>query len=211
MHWAGSLFLCIVLCICIVAALLMRVPLRLAFCAEYINGWRGEATISYLWIRRTVPLTAAAFQKPDRTAEHTKRPPGGARERLRRNTSFHIEWKPLAGFTMEALRTISGRSRLNHLEIACAIGFSRPDITAYSYGLFWGLIAALPERWQAQSRIHIVPDFQNVRFELGAKGIIETTMGQAIGIMVSLARLWIRRVKEQAKNQNREEQIAYES
>lgn len=195
MHWAGSLFLCL----CIVITLLLYAPLKLSFCAQYQNGWRGEVTIGFLWINRTITWP-------------------GERNRLLENrqhhTSFQVEWKPLAGFLAEAVHTISRKSRLEHLEIQCDYGFRRPDVTAYCYGFFWSILAALPQTWLAKSRVQIVPDFQNTRFEFLLRGIVTTRLGQAISITVSLIALWMHRANAQearADTWNREEQIAYES
>lgn len=213
MHWAGSLFLCI----CIVIILLLYMPLRLVVYAEYHQSLRGEVTVQYLWMRRIIPLGSEKSQKQS-AEEHIeeKRTAGISRawKRWRKNTSLKIEWKPLAGFLTEAVHIISRRANLEQLELDCAAGFSRPDITAYSYGLFWGLLSLLPEKWMAQSRICYRPDFQNLRFEFEAKSIISLRMGQAIGMMVSLTALWMRyanRPNAAVNTQNREEQIAYES
>lgn len=213
MHWAGSLFLCI----CIVMILLLYMPLRLIFYAEYHQSLRGEVTVQYLWMRRTVPLEAEKSQKQcpeERVDKKGTAGIGRAWQRWRQNTSLKIEWKPLSGFLTEAAHIISCKARLEQLELDCAAGFSRPDITAYSYGLFWGLLSLLPEKWLAQSRICYRPDFQNIRFEFEAKSIINLRMGQAIGMMVSLTALWMRyanRPNAEVNTQNREEQIAYES
>ena len=213
MHWAGSLFLCI----CIVIILLLYMPLRLVVYAEYHQSLRGEVTVQYLWMRRIIPLGSEKSQK--QSAEKNieeKRTAGISRtwQRWRKNTSLKIEWKPLAAFLTEAVHIISRRVKLEQLELDCAAGFSRPDITAYSYGLFWGLLSLLPEKWLTQSRICYRPDFQNLRFEFEAKSIISLRMGQAIGMMVSLTALWMRyanRPNAAVNTQNREEQIAYES
>ena len=213
MHWAGSLFLCI----CILVILLLYMPLRLVVYAEYHQSLRGEVTVQYLWMRRIIPLGAENGQKQS-AEEHIeeKRTAGISRawQRWRKNTSLKIEWKPLASFLTEAVHIISRRARLEQLELDCAAGFSRPDITAYSYGLFWGVLSLLPEKWLAQSRICYRPDFQNIRFEFEAKSIISLRMGQTIGMMVSLTALWMRyanRPNAAVNTQNREEQIAYES
>ena len=213
MHWAGSLFLCI----CILIIFLLYMPLRLVVYAEYHQSLRGEVTVHYLWMRRIIPLGSEKSQKQS-AEEHIeeKRTAGISRawQRWRKNTSLKIEWKPLAAFLTEAVHIISRRANLEQLELDCAAGFSRPDITAYSYGLFWGVLSLLPEKWLAQSRIYYRPDFQNIRFEFEAKSIISLRMGQAIGMMVSLTALWMRyanRPNAEVNTQNREEQIAYES
>jgi hypothetical protein len=213
MHWAGSLFLSI----CILVILLLYMPLRLVVYAEYHQSLRGEVTVQYLWMRRIIPLGAEKSQKLRLEERADKKETAGisrAWQRWRKNTSLKIEWKPLAGFLTEAVHIISRRARLEQLELDCAAGFSRPDITAYSYGLFWGVLSLLPEKWLAQSRICYRPDFQNLRFEFEAKSIISLRMGQAIGMMVSLTALWMRyanRPNAAVNTQNREEQIAYES
>ena len=213
MHWAGSLFLCI----CILIILLLYMPLRLVVYAEYHQSLRGEVTVQYLWMRHIIPLGAVKNQKLRLKERADKKETAGisrAWQRWRKNTSLKIEWKPLAGFLTEAVHIISRRARLEQLEFDCAAGFSRPDITAYSYGLFWGGLSLLPEKWLAQSRICYRPDFQNLRFEFEAKSIISLRMGQAIGMMVSLTALWMRyanRPNAAVNTQNREEQIAYES
>lgn len=213
MHWAGSLFLCI----CILIIFLLYMPLRLVVYAEYHQSLRGEVTVHYLWMRRIIPLGSEKSQKQS-AEEHIeeKRTAGISRawQRWRKNTSLKIEWKPLAAFLTEAVHIISRKVCLEQLEVDCAVGFSRPDITAYSYGLFWGVLSLLPEKWLAQSRICYRPDFQNIRFEFEAKSIISLRMGQAIGMMVSLTALWMRyanRPNAAVNTQNREEQIAYES
>ncbi len=213
MHWAGSLFLCI----CIVMIFLLYMPLRFLFYAEYHQSLRGEVTVQYLWMRRTIPLGAEREQKQCAEKHIEEKGTAGisrAWQRWRKNTSLKIEWKPLAAFLTEAAHIISRRANLEQLEFDCAAGFSRPDITAYSYGLFWGVLSLLPEKWLAQSRICYRPDFQNIRFEFKAKSIISLRMGQAIGMMVSLTALWMRyanRPNAALNTQNREEQIAYES
>ncbi|MBQ2034437.1 MAG: hypothetical protein II218_00840 [Peptococcaceae bacterium] len=168
-------------------------------------------------MRRIIPLGAEKSQKQSAEERADKKETAGisrAWQRWRKNTSLKIEWKPLAAFLTEAVHIISRRANLEQLELDCAAGFSRPDITAYSYGLFWGVLSLLPEKWLAQSRICYRPDFQNLRFEFEAKSIISLRMGQAIGMMVSLTALWMRyanRPNAAVNTQNREEQIAYES
>ena len=214
MHWAGSLFLLFCLLFAMMWVLLWCVPLTISFNVRYQRNWHGEVLVSWLWMQRRIPLAAERVQTKKSEKKQTGPWLTDGLHRWMPDTSFQIEWKPMVSFAAEAMRIITRRCRLNHLELRCIAGFSRPDITAYSYGLFWGLWSLLPETWHAKSRICVEPDFQNARLEFETTGIIDSSAGQAIGIIISLAALWLRGVKAQkaAVNiQNREEQIAYES
>lgn len=122
-------------------------------------------------------------------------------------TSFQIHWRALIDFCTKGIRIISRRLQLEELSLQCDIGFSRPDWTAYSYGLFWTILSALPQTWLEHGTFTYTPDFQRPRQEIVLQGIICCRVGQLILMIVSLFWLTITAMLEQ----KRKEQMLYES
>ena len=175
MHWAGGLFLCLFF----VIILLWFIPLKFYVRASYQQNWQGEVTISALWFHHTIKFPDC-FQKSALPAPV---------KRQLQNTSVTVSWHRLISFVRDAVPVMKSHITLEYYRIQCRAGFSRPDVTAYCYGAFWAVLAAIPESWLQRGEISFLPDFQEKRQELYTEGIIRCRTGQIIAMILSLYRL----------------------
>ncbi len=232
MEWFYNRFWIVLL----ILVLVMLLPIRFQLEVDHRQRWNGILRISLLRFTKVIQLgtSATSVHKVEQQVMHrlengnlevvSKKQRGFIRNRLRdrwRRTSFQVYWRGLAVYATKVLRIVSRHSRVEDYQLYCNVGFSRPDWTAYLYGLFWTVLSALPQNWLEQGSITYLPDFQQKRQDVFLKGIIYCRVGQVMFILVSV--FWItvtamyqqRRLEHPATEtiikQNREEQMVYES
>ena len=181
----GVLF-CVVL-----PAILLFLSIRFQFDITYHKEWSAVCTI-WFWRWRFPAERSGDRSWPNQFMKHS---------------SIEVDWSSLCVFAYKALQIIVKRLTLERLDIHCRLGWSRADVTAYSYGIFWAMVSALPQHWLAQSTIVYEPDFQQNSKEIAVHGIISVKIAHLIGIMLLLFRLGMEFVAEQ----HRKEQKKYET
>lgn len=172
------LFLVIVLCL----------PIQFQFDSTYQKEWSVVCTIRFLWWR--FPIKGSGGRAWS--------------NQFVRHNSIEVDWSRAFVFAYQALQSIAKRIALERLNLYCRLGWSRADMTAYSYGIFWAMVSALPQHWLEKSKIIYEPDFQQNSKEIAVHGIISVKIAHLIGIMLSLFRLGIGFVAEQYGKEQKE-------
>lgn len=220
MHWGSSFFVLFFL----VSLTICLLPVRLHFSAQHRQQWRGAMTIECSGLHYTKqfgtqaatigkqkkkesahirPIVMGEDAETDLSAAQMKT----VQPKQRRQWRFQAHWRNIIKFFRRAGHAALRRLSLEQLTLRCNIGFQQPDRTAYSYALFWAVLSVLPPQWMEQADITYVPDFQRQRQDIELQGIIRTTVGQVIVIIVS----WLWLAVQARLEQHRKEQIVYES
>lgn len=97
---------------------------------------------------------------------------------------------------------------IRQISVHCAVGFERPDLTAYAYGLVWALLSTLPASWQEHLTVDYQPVFEGRNLSLDVQGIILIPMGHLMLIVIYCLGLlgqevWRQKRKEKKENENR--------
>ena len=108
-----------------------------------------------------------------------------------------LDWQFILQLIQHILKLAHKDIKLRYRQIDCQVGWQRADFTAYSYGIFWVLMAMIPEQWRKQSYVSYIPDFQKNYQEVYMKGIIQCRVGQLIGMVFSIGYLITRLLLEQ--------------
>ena len=185
----------VLFCVVLLLVILPFLSIRFQFDITYHKEWRVVCTVWFL--RWRFPIARSAEGSGGRAWP----------SQFMQHTSIEPDWSSVCVFAYKALQSIAKRLTLEQLDIRCRVGWSRADVTAYSYGVFWAMVSALPQHWLAQSTIVYEPDFQQNSKEIAVQGIISVKIAHLIGIMLLLFRLGMAFVAEQ----HRKEQKAYET
>lgn len=197
MSLGSSLLFLLIAILCLV----LLSPIRVQWEVNHQTRWNGSAAVQFWWMRHQIKFSnGALLQKLEQRL-------GDTFLSQDEQHSVQIYWRPVLEFAGKAVQAVAKRLHLERLRAQCCIGWERADLTAYTYGAFWALMAALPEHWLKQSEIVYIPDFQYNRQEIQIEGIIRIRAGQLIGMLIALFRLTIQMMLEQ----NRKEQMAYEN
>lgn len=116
-------------------------------------------------------------------------------------------WQSLLPVFYKGIQFAVQQISMEKLKIHCVVGWERADYTAWSYGCFWAMVSFLPKQWLKNSEIYYFPNFKEVKKEICLQGIIRLTIGQLIRIVV----MWCWLVLQFMLEQNRKEQVRYES
>ncbi len=198
----SSLFLLVLSFILVIFFL----PIRIHIQAEHHDRWNGAVQLQILWFRIPMKnLRGKLSQRMTSQTEHMMQRMESEYKKESRNIQLY--WKPVLSFGRQALRIIAKRIRVEQLQIQCSIGWSRADYTAYSYGLFWAVLSALPERWRQKGTFIYEPNFQQNRQDVSVQSIICFRIAQIIGILAALFVLTV----HMTLAQNRKEQVGYET
>ena len=183
----------------IMILLILCIPLQIQFTLNHQHQWSGAVMLKIFQWHFTL------YRSGNDNYEHLEHKLEQMIEEQQKNSRFiKINWKSLFSFGREALHILAKHLRLQQLFIRCHIGWERADYTAYSYGLFWAAVSALPTSWLEQSDILYEPDFQTKKKEVAVQGIIRCTIAQLISILTALLVLTVREMRMQ----NRKGQMA---
>ncbi len=148
-------------------ALLLAVPLELAFRLERIDAFRGEITIRWLfgWVRLRIPVSGAAAAHRARSAKPRMKP------EQRRSRPDAIAIFRQAAFRRRVWRLVTdlvGAARLRELRLHVRLGLGDPADT----GWLWAVVGPLSVAAQGlrNAQVRIEPEFTDETFELLADG-----------------------------------------
>ncbi len=202
MSLGSSLFILFVFVLLVIIFL----PIRIHIQAEHHERWHGTVQLQILWFRIPLKnLRNKVTRRMNKRTEHMMQRMESGHQKESRNIQLY--WKPILSFGRQALHIAAERIHVEQLNIQCSIGWSRADYTAYSYGLFWAVLSALPEHWRQKSTFVYKPNFQQNRQEIFMQSIIYVRAAQIIGILIALFVLTVRMMLAQ----NRKEQVGYET
>lgn len=199
MHWGSSFFVLF----CLLGLAICLLPVRLQFHAQHQQQWQGDFTIRLLGLHYT--KTFGEQQKSVHKQNQKSSVPDDMHSVV--HNTFYPHWRAIVKFFWQAGHVVLRQLSLEQLSLRCNIGFQQPDRTAYSYALFWAVLAVLPPKWLEQADITYVPDFQQQKQDIQLQGIICASVGQVIRMIALL--FWL--VMQAKLEQDRKEQMVYES
>jgi len=147
--------------------------------------WQINIRIQYLFLHKNKDFSQESF---------------GENKEKEEGFSLDIPIQKLVNISKDIWQYLQGKYFVKHCSINCSAGFSRPDFTAYSYGLLWAVIANLPPAWREWLTIDYQPNFQEKMLQIAAKGIIYIPFGYLILILMYSLKLLL---KEWVNNENR--------
>ena len=160
-------------------------PIIIKFQVNKQENWQINIQIQYLFLHKNKKLDKYVLLEKKKEPE---------------NNSWEIPLRILLRDVKEIFSYIQGKYFVRHCSINCQAGFSRPDFTAYSYGVIWAVLSLLPPAWQEWLTIDYQPNFQEKMLQITAEGIIYMPLGYLMLIMMHILKLMI---KEWVNHENR--------
>lgn len=175
----------------ILIVLLLYTPVQIIVCAEHQKQWKNTVTVQVWSMRYQVFPAKGKHKKWQDNKTKNKRQTTETLQQI------SLNWQLVLQLIQRVLKSAYKYINLRWLQIDCQIGWNRADLTAYSYGAFWALMAMIPENWRKRSNVSYIPDFQKNHQEVYMKGIIQCRVGQLIGMVFSIGYITVQLVLEQ--------------
>ena len=107
---------------CIYAPVIVKIQVH------HREEWQISIKMQYLFLQKKQEVNEHVFLEKKKEED---------------NHSLKIPIKTILADTKETYHYIQGKYFIQSCSINCLAGFSRPDFTAYSYGLIWAVLSVL--------------------------------------------------------------------
>ena len=174
----------------LIVIVILCIPVQFYGLVEHKTQWNRTVTVQILWVRHQFYPAAKQKQRQKTNETDTMQ-------------FLSLNWKPIVYFLYRVVHMAKKQLTVELIQLDCTIGWNRADLTAYSYGAFWALLALLPEQWKTNSKVSYIPDFQTNRQEIYFAGIIRCRVGQLIYMACSICYLAVQVLLEQKREEQR--------